>query len=97
MNGKWFGFLLFGSTGAFWIHYLLWRLGATPRTHEGIDPFAGWVAIWLLVLVLAALIEISIVVLLRRKQTGAWMSFVIAGWFAQIGTICYAYRLVQGV
>jgi hypothetical protein len=54
------------SNSLFGIHFLLWKW-VTPHENAGIDPFAGYLAMWFLVLCALAMIEAIAIVMGYRN------------------------------
>jgi uncharacterized membrane protein (DUF373 family) len=94
--------LLISSNLSFWLSYGLWllrpKLMGPPRT-EGIDPFAGPVAFWLLVLVIFAIYEaVTFLVGMTRVQQRKIASVGLAAVVLQVlVTMRTVYNMVKGI
>ena len=92
--------LLIGSNAAFWLSFLLWQVLRGNRVlSEGIDPYAGLVAFWLILL--SSFVLYEAVVFLKglmneadRRLGGIGLVLLLV----QIPvTIRHMYRMVEGV
>ena len=98
-NAKTTVFLIAVSNIAFAAHYALWKYGVIHHPEVGIDPFAGAVALWFLVLVVLAGLEIVAIVcsLNRAQRNTANSSLAAIMWLLQIFTIRFLYLMLEGV
>ena len=94
--------LLLTSNLAFWLSFGLWhlRLSATgPSPSDGVETFAGTLAVWCLLLAIFSLYEL--VVCLRGVWGSAGRSMALAGIaglvMQTLTSVRVAYNLVQGV
>jgi hypothetical protein len=83
--------LLFGA------HFSLWKLGLTPHKDTGIDPFAGYLAMWLLLFCGLAIAEAVAIASGYCKGDRRVALFASGAWVLQIAVIYYQYWLVNGV
>jgi len=81
----------------FGIHFAAWKLGFINRPNTGIDPFAGYIAIWLVLFCVLTIVEIPAVV--RDILNGGRRLPAIATslLFVQGGLIYFLYWMVMGV
>jgi hypothetical protein len=95
--------LLIGyCNAAFWLSYVLWMLrvrAAGPSPAVGIDTFAGVLAEWFALMVICSAYELVVFVkgtISSQQRTIALLGLGLL--IVQIFTsICFSYRLVQGV
>ena len=85
------------SNSLFGIHFLLWKMGYTPHENAGIDPFAGYLAMWFLVFCALAMIEVVAIVMGYRKGDRKIALLASSFWVLQMGVIYYQSWLVNGV
>jgi hypothetical protein len=85
------------SNLAFGIHFSLWKLGFTPKAHVGIDPFAGYLAVWFSLFCVLTVIET--VAIVRGYIADGWKGSAAATALLvlQIGAMYFQYWMVQGV
>jgi hypothetical protein len=94
--------LLTSSNLSFWLSYGLWLLRPKlmgPPPTEGIDPFAGPVAFWLLILVTFAIYEaatflVGMTRLQQRKIASVGFAAVV---LQALATMRMVYKMVEGI
>ena len=94
--------LLIASNASFWLSYGLWLIRSKflgPSPEAGIDPFAGSVAFWLILLLMSLLYEA--VVFLRGLAINQERTTAVVGLLASavqvLVTLRTIYGLVEGV
>ena len=83
----------------FAIHYGAWRYGFIKRdATAGIDPFAGAVALWLLLFVVLTMVEVLLIFRgLRRREHRLIHATAAGKWLLQFWTIRFLYVMLEGV
>jgi len=81
----------------FGIHFAAWKLGFMNRPNVGIDPFAGYIAIWLVLFCVLTMVEIAAVVRDILKGGRRLPAIATSLLIVQGGLICFLYWTVMGV
>ena len=85
------------SNTLFGVHFAAWKLGYTERTHTGIDPFAGSLAVWFFLFCILTVVEV--VAIIRGYVSGGRKEPVIATALlvVQMGLMYFQYWMLEGV
>lgn len=92
--------LLAASNAAFWVSFLLWQIfRRSGGSNEGIDPYAGLIALWLILLTVFVLYEALVFLKGLMNETDRRLSTIgLALLVAQIlVTMRYMYWMIKGV